>query len=239
MGHCSWGNDEPGYSEPEVFGRAFKLRCAVILNLPAESVRRAVRVHMASEEESPVEKELALLKRRWGDDLEVLGVQYGDESDTAACFSVNMPLSDPDFQKGGGGKHDIGGYLKMTITLPPGYPLSKPCEVVVTNDNLNQQVRGALGRAIAVEANGLVGKIMVRDILKFVDNNLGMLLDCALEVLSGAARKYPADVKAAAPAGSPGKVDSGEVKAWTAEQQKALEAAIKEFPATIEAGERW
>ena len=65
----------------------------------------------------------------------------------------------------------------MTITLPAGYPQTKPCEVVINNENLNQQVRHAIGKAIAAEAKNLVGKIMVRDVLKFIDNNLAMLLD--------------------------------------------------------------
>jgi hypothetical protein len=49
----------------------------------------------------------------------------------------------------------------MVVTLPVGYPRNKPCEVVVANENLNQQVRQALGKAIAAEAMALVGRLMV------------------------------------------------------------------------------
>jgi hypothetical protein len=58
-------------------------------------------------------------------------------------------------------QHDIGEYLRMVVTLPVGYPRNKPCEVVVANENLNQQVRQALGKAIAAEAMALVGRLMV------------------------------------------------------------------------------
>ena len=109
-----------------------------------------------AEPQSEIEKELALLTRRWGKSLEVLGVQYEGDVGAAACFTLRMPPSDPDFP------HDIGGELKMTITLPVGYPETKPCEVVVTNDNLHQQVKSMLGKAIAKEASARVGKIMVR-----------------------------------------------------------------------------
>ena len=106
-------------------------------------------------EQSEIEKELSLLARRWGKSLEVLGVQYEGDAGAAACFTLSMPPSDPDFP------HDIGGLLKMTITLPVGYPITKPCEVVVTNDNLHPQIKTMLGKAIAKEASGRVGKIMV------------------------------------------------------------------------------
>ena len=59
-------------------------------------------------------------------------------------------------------QHDIGEFLRLVITLPVGYPHNKPCEVVIVNENLNPQVRQALGKAIAAEAKALVGKIMVR-----------------------------------------------------------------------------
>jgi len=47
--------------------------------------------------ESEVEKELALLSRRWGKNIEVLGVQYEGDVGNAACFKLNLPPSDPDF----------------------------------------------------------------------------------------------------------------------------------------------
>eukprot|EP00961_Rhodomonas_salina_P191199 2579592-Rhodomonas_salina.2 len=189
---------------------------------------------MAEGTDSEVEKELNFLKESWGTKLKVLGVQYEGDVGSAACFTLKMPLSSPDFQ------HDIGGFLKMTITLPVGYPLTKPCEVVVTNDSIDKQVRVALGTAIAAEANGCVGKLMVQDVLKFVDSNLVKLFDGALESSGGAANKRasqaPATSTPAAPAAA---VDGGESAVWSVEQQKCLEAALKEFPASIEAGERW
>ena len=47
--------------------------------------------------ESDIEKELALLNRRWGKSMEVLGVQYQADVGSAACFKLSMPPSDPDF----------------------------------------------------------------------------------------------------------------------------------------------
>ena len=205
-------------------------------DFPLLSPRTRPPLHAMVEGESEVEKELSLLKRRWGCNLEVLGIQYEGDQGSAACFTLKMPPSDPDFS------HDIGGFLNLTITLPVGYPLTTPCEVVVTNDSINQQVRGALGKAIAAEARGLVGRIMVRDVIKFIDNNLAMLFDCALEVISSAAQTSllapgrvagTAGVETAATGGDDACAD------WSAEQQKCLEAALREVPASIEAGERW
>ena len=102
-----------------------------------------------------IEKELALLVRRWGKHLQVLGVQYEGDVGSAACFKISMPPTDPDFS------HEIGGSLQMTITLPVGYPSVKPCEVIVTNEQLHPLVRAALTKGIASQASLFLGKMMV------------------------------------------------------------------------------
>jgi hypothetical protein len=54
-------------------------------------------IHLYTMSESDIEKELALLKRRWGSSMEVLGVQYEGDVGAAACFTISLPPTDPDF----------------------------------------------------------------------------------------------------------------------------------------------
>ena len=56
-----------------------------------------VRHEMAVSGQNAIEQELAILKRRWGSNLEVLGVQYEGDEASAACFKLAMPPTDPDF----------------------------------------------------------------------------------------------------------------------------------------------
>ena len=87
----------------------------------------------------------------------------------------------------------------------------------------------------AKQASGLAGGLAMRDLIRFLDNHFSLLHSCALEV----ATTKPEGATGAASGGGGGGGGGGGAEDWTPEQQAALQQALKDVPATMEAGERW
>eukprot|EP00960_Hanusia_phi_P040407 754433-Hanusia_phi.AAC.1 len=166
-------------------------------------------LHAAGGEE---EKERILLLRRWKSAMSFL-------TEDQRSFTILLSSSDPDFvlktQKP----------LQLSFTLPTSYP-AEPCHVSLLNEDIPSHIRVLVEKAINAEAKKLAGKTMVREILRWFDNNTSTIFQCALEVQS--ARTNPEPQKSVS-LPSP----------WTPEEQRLLEAAMKQFPSTMEASERW
>ena len=187
----------------------------------------------AALEGSDVEKEIALLKRRWGEAMQIMDVS----SDSKPLkFNLTIQPTDPDFS------FELDGGLLLCIVLPEDYPQS-PCQISVLNENLTTSVRNCLERAIRAQTEEHRGSCGLRTILRWIDRQMQLLFECALEVSSShqpnvVLRKPASSAKPTEPANGE-KANDDASSAWTAEQQQDFEQALRSVPQELDPQERW
>ena len=189
---------------------------------------------------SDFEKEMALLKRRWG---KFLRLMEGSETEMPMKFEIDVWPSDPDFT------FELEGGLTLSIVLPRNFPLS-PFEISVLNENLTSSVRACLENAIRAYAGKQDGLCALRVTLRWIAQNMQLLFECALEV-SAPARPKTADcpvaqsskTKPSQGASADGNDISNQkleqkdgdpaataASPWTPDEQQALEQALRSVP---------